>query len=617
MLLWKFKVQCSRFKVQCWGDSEELLAVSSSGRIFSILLHIINFQAMLRNIIRTTLFILTLISSVQLLAQSTPDFTPPVDIPVYLSGTFGELRSNHFHSGIDIKTQGTEGKNIIAIEDGWVSRIKISEGGYGKALYITHPNGYMSVYGHLQQFNDEIQKYVIDKQYEQESFTIQIFPDKGDIPVKKGQVIALSGNTGSSMGPHLHFEIRKATNQHPVNPLQFKAIKVKDYYRPQIKMLAVYPVNETSVISGKNDTAYYNVQGWGVKHRVNDTLLLSGEVSFGISTHDLMNDIPNKNGVYNIKVYFDTTLFFEIKMDELSFSKSRYINSLIDYAYAEKTKQRIVRTQLDTNNMLGNYSTIVHNGIINVNDTLQHTLVFEVRDIYKNVSKLSCVVVGDPTKSTEEKTPENITGDYLRYSESLTINDDPFMVDFPANTFYRSFVITHEIIPQKDSLSDILKLHNRFTPAHKYFTIKMEIPDMDSLSKTQTYMAYSPDNDDYYFSGNSITNNTLTVKSRDLGYYKLMQDSITPVIELLNFSDSANISNLNSLKVKITDAQTGIADYRATLNGKWILMEYDAKKNRLTYNYDDRLQKGANSFEISVTDLSGNQSTKAATLIYR
>ncbi|HEY9114612.1 MAG TPA: M23 family metallopeptidase, partial [Bacteroidales bacterium] len=224
-------------------------------------------------------------------------FRSPLDIPLYLSGTFGELRSNHFHSGIDIKTQGVEGKNVYAVADGYVSRIKVSAGGYGKALYINHPNGTVSVYGHLKKFSPAIEKYVRDLQYSNESFEVEAFPTKETLPVKKGDVVAFSGNTGSSGGPHLHFEIREEGTQYAVNPLLYKSIKVKDLLKPSIMELVIYPVDEQSLIDGKNDTAFFAVEGTGKDYvlKGKPKITVTGNVSFGIRTIDLMSDIPNKN----------------------------------------------------------------------------------------------------------------------------------------------------------------------------------------------------------------------------------------------------------------------------------------------------------------------------------
>ncbi len=549
-------------------------------------------------------------------------FIPPVDFPLYLSGTFGELRSNHFHSGIDIKTQGTEGKNIRAIEDGWVSRIKISTGGYGKALYITHPNGYVSVYGHLQKFNDSIQEFVISEQYKKESFTIQIFPDKDQIRVKKGDLIAYSGNTGSSLGPHLHFEIREEKSQHPVNPLLFSTIKTKDFYRPKITKLAIYPVDDNSTINGKHDTAYVEIEGWGTDHKLkgNPKIVVSGRISFGISTYDLMNDIPNKNGVYDIKLFHDTTLVFELNMNKLSFNTTRYINSLIDYSYYKESKTRIVRTQVDTNNLLNNYATVLNNGIIDFSDTLVHNMTFEVKDAYNNTSKLRFKVNGSisNTKEIETKYADNhSTGTFFSFEKKNMITNDSIKVTFPANSFYRSFYFDFDMLEKdSNSFSRTYKLHNKLTPVHKSFTIKILPDSVTSKLHNKIYISYSPDNSEYYYNSRKNEGSFLTSKSKGLGYYKVMMDTIPPVITVVNFNNGKKISGQHTLKVKIEDKQTGIDTYRATLNNEWILMEYDAKKNILTYSFDDKLKKGKNDFKLIVTDMLDNVSEYNCVLTY-
>lgn len=547
-------------------------------------------------------------------------FTPPVDIPIYLSGTFGELRSNHFHSGIDIKTQGVEGKNIKAIDDGWVSRIKISTGGYGKAIYITHPSGYVSVYGHLQKFNDTIQKLVINEQYIKESFTIQIFPEKDGIKIKKGDIIGYSGNTGSSEGPHLHFEIREEKSQHPLNPLLFKSIIVKDYYRPKISKLVIYPVDSNSTINGLRDTAFFEIAGWGIEHRIkeNPEIKVSGRISFGISTHDLMNKIPNKNGVYSTKLFHDTSLVFELNMNRLSFNTTRYINSLIDYSYFIKTKRRVVRTEVDTNNLLNNYITVKNNGIIDFNDTLTHIMAFEVADAYDNKSMLSFTVKSLVNENESDKIKNNISsGSFFSFSKKNFINKGSIKVAFPANCFYRSFYFDFDVLEKdSNSYSSTYRLHNRFTPVHKYFAVKI-LPDSVAPGlHNKIYISYSPDNSEFKYINTKNKGEYLTGKSRQLGYYKVMSDTTPPFITEVNFHNGKKVNKQHNLKIKIKDEQTGISTYRATLNNNWILMEYDPKKDLLIYNYDDKLKKGKNQFKIVVNDLLDNVSEYNCVLTY-
>ena len=553
-------------------------------------------------------------------SQSYPKdyFRPPLDIPLYLSGTFGELRSNHFHSGIDIKTQGVQGKKVYAIADGYVSRIKISEGSYGKALYITHPNGYVSVYGHLQKFNDTLQKFVIELQYKRESFVVQSFPDKERFKVKKGDVIALSGNSGGSMGPHLHFEIREEATQYPVNPLLFESINVKDFTRPKISGFAIYPVDEYSTINGKNDTVFYEVAGWGPNCRLKDKpeIIVNGNVDFGIKTHDLMNEISNRNGVYEISLFMDTMQVFGIKMDKLSFSTTRYINSLIDYRHYKEDKSRFVRTRIDTNNRLFIYHNVEGNGIYNFNDTLMHSIEFVVNDAYGNVSNLKFDLRStDSVIFHKQKSKDSMR--HFDYSRKNTIEEAGVKVSFSANSFYRSFNFEFNTSDGgEENISKIYQLHNQFVPVQKSFTVAIKPDSSYNELFSKVFVAYSSDGKEYWYVGAKKSDNFISAKTKLLGYYTLMADTLAPEIKPINIKEGKNIAKQKTIRIKIKDEQTVISSYNAYLNDEWILMEYDAKNELLVYNYNQYLKKGKNNFRLEVEDAMKNKSEYSVTLFY-
>lgn len=548
-------------------------------------------------------------------------FRSPVDHPIVLTGTFGELRTNHFHSGIDIKTKGKTGEKIYAIADGYIIRIKVSATGFGKTLYIAHPNGFVSVYAHLKNFNKRIEKFVKQKHYEKEEFELNIFPKKNQIKVEKGEKIAFSGNSGSSDGPHLHFEIRDKKTEKPINPFLF-GLKSKDYTRPKIKLLKIYPVSDSSFVNNSTQAKKYKIGGWGMQHKIEgeDTIHVSGKIAFGIQAYDLGNNNGNKNGIFSVEIFVDSVLQYSHKMQTFSFNETRYINSLIDYPEFIDNKIRIQKTQIAPNNKLSIYASVLNNGIFDFRDSLFHNLNFAIKDVFGNTSQLSFIIKSDLPNDSLLKVREKISEEqeYYSFSKKNIFETDSLIVTIPQNTLYDSIIFEHEISrPLQNSFSSTYHIHNKYTPLHKNITIAIKPDSIPKRLEEKALIAnINGDKEKFSAIGGKWKNGFLTSKTRQFGKYTIMLDTIPPEIIALNIHNKKKIKGYKTIVIKITDDFSGIKNYRATLNGRWILMEYDKKTDKLTYFVDDRIKKGKNIFKIEVADERGNTSNYEAVIFY-
>ena len=542
-----------------------------------------------------------------------PQYPNPVKIPLSLSATFAELRSNAFHAGVDIRTQGVEGKEVFAVADGYVSRIGVSPFGYGKVIYITHNDGFTSVYAHLSKFNKKISDFVKNKQYEDKSFAQNIILDKHQFPIKRGDYLGLTGNSGSSGGPHLHYEIRYTKSQEPVNPMYF-GLKIKDTRKPTIKGLAVYPLENSSV--NYADSALYCKVNYenNIYSIENPIIEVSGNVAFGINVFDQADGANNKNGAYSIELYADNELIYKIISDKYSYDETRYINSLIDYSYYVKNNERFIRTEIDEFNKLKLYEK--RNGVLNVNQGDTVKMSFVVMDYNKNKSKLNFTLVGRelPEFASNQPLPRS----YYRIfdGESRKIYLDGFEAEIPEFAFYRNVSLNaSQIDTMQNIYSDFAyRLGTEEIPMHKRMTIRIRVNE-EYVDDTLIYVATIDKKNKVSFLGNNRVDDFMEAKTNVLGTYFIAKDSIRPSVKPLNFKNEGSVSENWSLRVEIDDIGTGISKYAMYVNDEWVLADYDAKNKLLMYQIDNRLKTGRNVLKVVVSDMVGNETIYTATIL--
>ena len=545
------------------------------------------------------------------------DFHFPLSNATFISGSFGELRGNHFHSGVDFTTQGRSGLPVKAIDEGYVARIAVSPVGFGKAIYINHPNGYTSVYAHCEGFSDSIEKIVTEMQYHKKSFSIDESFAVGKIPIERGQIIAFSGNSGSSGGPHLHFEIRETAAQKPINPHFFK-LPVKDDISPIIQAVCIYPLDVNSLVNGKSAPLYlpavfhsgqYHLKG-------NPGITASGQIGVGIETIDYSTDSWRKCGVYSIQLWLDGKEWFRSQIDGFFFHQTRYLNSHIDYAWKQKNRNIIQKSFVDENNQLEFYTTTAERGKIYIQPDQNHQLSYEVADTQGNRSLLAFNISGRPASKTPavKAAPELLK---INPNNPYFISLDNYKAHFPANSFYTEVPAEFEVIPNSGKgIGSFFRVLNEEIPIHNFFEITLPIPE-EAMGQSGLTGALVR-NGKLTHAGGRISGQNMIIRTREAGTYCLTTDVTPPSLRLLNMPSARNYGRREFIRIDIRDDFSGIASYQCSINGEWALFEYDPKNNTLTgYFKNLRIIKGSkHQLEVIATDNTGNQSILSTEFIY-
>ncbi len=605
-------------------------------------------------------------------SENEPYFRSPLDIPLYLAGNFGEIRSNHFHGGLDIKTQSVVGHKVYSVADGYVSRIKVSAWGYGRTLYITHPNGYISVYAHLSVYSGKIEEYVKDQQYKKQRYSIELFPYKNQLVLTKGEVIALSGNTGGSSGPHLHFELRSDITGNPINPLLY-GFEIKDSLKPVVKAVRIYPINKNSHVNHMPIARYYAIAGAKGNYRLRseNPIEVYGEIGFGVEVYDFLNGSHNKCGIYSIELQLDGTTIYYHEIKTYGFHEDRYINAHIDYREFRKNGRHVQKSFIVPNNKLSLYKKTLNRGIMNLTDGKVHDLKYIIKDSYGNTSIVAMQVLArekmdepsladtiasdlnknladDLIKAISNPLSNNVNANaggkeanipvsiYLasmdldsasmspnfvkqfKYPIENTYETENIKISLPAYYLYDDLMFEYKMTDTMiNAIAPTHHIHNSYVPVHSYYNISLKTGHIKPHLRDKAMVASVRGGRTYYLGG-TYANEFVSTRTKRFGAFTVVLDTIPPRIKAINIYHGKNMSRTQNIKVRLYDSLSGIKSYRATIDGKWILMSYEPKNSMMTFSFNDwdRLEldsdpdgsKTTHKLKVQVTDNRGNTS---------
>jgi murein DD-endopeptidase MepM/ murein hydrolase activator NlpD len=535
-------------------------------------------------------------------------FISPLEIPLYLSGNFGELRTNHFHAGIDIKTEQREGLKVNAVAEGYVSRIKVSSVGYGYALYINHPNGYTTVYGHLKKYAEKIDRYVKAQQYVAQSFSVDLFPDSTLLPLSKGELIGLSGNSGGSGGPHLHFEIRETVTEKVLNPLLF-GIKIKDKIPPSVSGIWIVPMTDSSWVNGGRVPVNYATKTSSGNCLLKSTVppKIYGDFGFAVHTTDMLDGNSNRCGIYRIEFFVDGVQVFGQRMDKLDFTTNRAMNAHTIYERFKKDRSSIHGSYRLPGNPLDIYDNLVNDGIVSFRDGQLHECEYRIQDIMGNASNVKFKVQALVKAGGEVPVSKDVLARW-NWEEDNSIETDDVKIEMKAYTLYEDTDIRIKTSSKvSNSVGPTYSIVSPYEPVHKAFKLSIRGEKIKPAFENKTVIVrYDPDKEKIISEGGKYENGWITAEPMYLGYFALMTDSIAPSVSSIDFS--ASMKGRSQFSMRISDALSGIQQIIPEIDGKWALMEYDAKNSRLTYYFDEiYIAHGRHTFSLTIRDGVGNE----------
>ena len=555
--------------------------------------------------------------------QLEPDYYifPVKDVAGLYSSNFGEMRTNHFHSGIDIKTNGVEGKPVVATADGYISRIFQSPSGYGLALYVNHPNGTMTVYGHLQRFRSDIARYVYKERHRQKKHRVDLYLSAETFPVKQGDTIALSGNSGSSGGPHLHYEIRDLKNQKTLNIFAAGVIMPKDDIAPLIQKLHYVEVDSIGGVPRHSRITSYDLQHDGTLYTpVQTTPIKVGRKGyFIVEVSDRKNDTQNRYGVYHLEASVDGKTFYEYRNDGFTFDITRYCNSVAYYPLQRSSRNEVFRLAKEQGCIDRLYSKIVNRGVITTTEGERRTITITATDDCINTSTLEFEIIGKPDNECFHSTGITSTN-IAYYNKQFNAIFEDVSVTIPSGALYESkeVEISRYTQPVKSSatrpqLSEAYVVGSKNIPLHKAMTLSFVAPATDVAAR-QVVIASVNNKQEMVYAGGKNQDGKVTLKTSSFGTYCLTCDTTAPTITP-KFTDGADLSSNKSVAFALKDDFTGVSSYSITIDGRWVAIDY-ARGVAAVSLVDEKIEGGTkHDITITVSDGCGNKSSWSGSFI--
>lgn len=521
-----------------------------------------------------------------------PSFIPPFDFPITFSGNFGEIRANHFHGGLDFKTGGTIGKPVRALADGYISRIRVTHGS-GYVLDVAYDNGYSTINRHLSAFVGDVARRVEDLQYEKESWEVEITPEPDEYPVKAGQIIALSGNTGYSFGPHLHLDMIETATDEYIDPLPFFMNKVKDKTAPRAEGIMLFPQPGKGVVEGKQTRRAFPahptkpITAWGL-------------IGAGIRAYDYMDGVQNKYGVKTVILEVDGEEVFRSTVDRFAYEENRYINSW--------THGQYMKSFIEPGNRLRMLQASNGNrGLVEINEERPYRFVYTLSDALGNTSKVRFTVQGQKTTIAPVEHREKYA---LKWDKVNYLQEPGLELVIPKGMLYDDVLLNYSVRADSGDIAFTYQLNDTRIPMHNACDLRIGLRRRPVEDVTKYYVAGVTARGGKYRIGGKYEDGVMKVRIRDLGTYTVAVDTVPPVITPVN---QAQWGRTGKIIFKAKDKETGINTYRGTIDGKYALF---GKPNSISGNLVCELDPkhvekgGKHVVEMMVTDGCGNCTTE-------